>query len=221
MLNDKIIKKNFAFSALPASSSALNQYEISFPQESEQKYSAFLPSVHKPEQGMPKISRALNDEVVFHSSVPHSRSQNVVVAWTAVAAKKHVGEPSCPVPDKSLGIKKKQSGTKLRHCRKAPKNGSPFRLAQASNRLCAVKKGKRLFFLLGSHLKSPWNNAQGSPRTQSRKKLSEPTATPHSSFYLSCREEILKTLFPGSELFFLPKESFRHAPESKQPPHGF
>ena len=112
MLNDKIIKKNFAFSALPASSSALNQYEISFPQESEQKYSAFLPSVHKPEQGMPKISRALNDEVVFHSSVPHSRSQNVVVAWTAVAAKKHVGEPSCPAPDKSLGIKETASGNK-------------------------------------------------------------------------------------------------------------
>lgn len=106
MLNDKIIKKNFAFSALPASSSALNQCEISFPQESEQKYSAFLPSVHKPEQGMPKISRALNDEVVFHISVPHSRNQNVVVAWTAVAAKKYVGEPSCPVLDKSLGIKK-------------------------------------------------------------------------------------------------------------------
>lgn len=58
MLNDKIIKKNFAFSALPASSPALNQYEISFPQKSEQKYSAFLPSVHKHEQGMPKnISR--------------------------------------------------------------------------------------------------------------------------------------------------------------------
>ena len=87
MLNDKIIKKNFAFSALPASSPALNQCEVSFPQESEQKYSAFLPSVHKHEQGMPKISRALNDEIVFHISVPHSRSQNVVVAWTAVAAK--------------------------------------------------------------------------------------------------------------------------------------
>lgn len=111
----------------------------------------------------PKISRALNDEVVFHSSVPHSRSQNVAVAWTAVAAKKYVGEPSCPVPDKSLGIKKKQSGTKLRHCRKAQKNSSPFRLAQASNRLCAVKRCKSLFFLLGSHLKSPWNNAQAPP----------------------------------------------------------
>lgn len=172
MLNDKIIKKNFAFSVLPASSSALNQCEISFPQESEQKYSAFLPSVHKPEQGMPKISRALNDEVVFHISVPHSRSQNVAVVWTAVAAKKYVGEPSCPVPDKSLGIKKKQSGTKLRHCRKAQKNGSPFRLAQASNRLCAVKKGKSLFFLLGSRLKSPWNNAQGSPPYTVQKKSS-------------------------------------------------
>ena len=112
MLNDKIIKKNFAFSALPASSSALNQCEISFPQESEQKYSAFLPIVHKPEQGMPKISRALNNEIVFHISVPHSRSQNVAVARTVVAAKKYVGEPSCPVPDKSLGIKETASGNK-------------------------------------------------------------------------------------------------------------
>lgn len=133
--------------------------------------------------------------------MPHSRSQNVAVAWTAVAAKNMSASPRALSRTRASASKKRQAGTKIRHCRKAPKNGSPFRLAQASKRLCAVKKGKRLFFLLGSRLKSPWNNAQA-PRTQSRKKLSEPTATPHSSFYLSCCEEILKSLFPGSELFF-------------------
>lgn len=170
MLNDKIIKKNFAFSALPASSSALNQCGISLPQESEQKYSAFLPSVHKPEQGMPKISRALNDEVVCHSSVPHSRSQNVSVAWTAVAAKNMSASPRALSRTRASASKKRQAGTKIRYGRKAQKYVSPFRLAQASKRLCAVKKGKSLFFLLGSRLKSPWNDAQGSPPYTVQKK---------------------------------------------------
>lgn len=129
MLNDKIIKKNFAFSALPASSSALNQYEISFPQESEQKYSAFLPSVHKPEQGMPKISRALNDEIVFHSSVPHSRSQNVVVAWTAVAAKNMSARPRALSRTRASASKKsnreQNSGIAGRHQKMVLPSGLP------------------------------------------------------------------------------------------------
>lgn len=99
--------------------------------------------------------------------------------------------------------KKRQAGTKIQYGRKAQKYVSPFRLAQASNRLCAVKKGKRLFFLLGSHLKSPWNNAQGSPPYTVQKKSSLSRRQRRTAlFYLSCCEEILKTLFPGSELFF-------------------
>ena len=221
MLNDKIIKKNFAFSVLPASSPALNQYEISFPQESEQKYSAFLPSVHKPEQGMPKISRALNDEVVFHISVPHSRSQNVVVAWTAVAAKKYVGEPSCPVPDKSLGIKETASGNKTPALQEGTKKWFSLPACPGVQPSLRCEERQKAFLPFRESPQVAMEQRPGKPPYTVQKKNSLSRRQRRTALFISHAVKRFKKLFSRALSCFLPKESLGHAPDSKQPPHGF
>ena len=170
----------------------------------------------------PKISRALNDEVVFHISVPHSRSQNVSVAWTAVAAKKYVGEPSCPVPDKSLGIKETASGNKNPVWQESTKICFSLPACPGVQPSLRCEERQKAFLPFRESPQVAMEQRTGKPPVHSsEKKLSEPTATPHSSFLSLLLWRDFKNSFPGLWAVFCQRKALGACPDSKQPPHGF
>lgn len=120
--------------------------------------------------------------------------------------------------------KNRQAGTKAGIAGKPKICFSPPAAFQQSNSLCSVKKKReaKAFSPLGSLLKSQ------------QKQLIRTTSHIHSKkkSYLSRRQSrsvfirLLLRLFPGKSLFqgselFFAKGKGKHAPDSKQPPHGF